>query len=303
MAQLIQRLLAGVILSAVVTGGTAAYVEAQPGGVYATQFPGLAAFAEQLPDDTHFYRAVTRVSYNTVMGMADGEPAESEALSESVGVQAYDGSGNLVGSFSPGAEAPTYSIHEYDENGNRVHSVRYHDGEPMLEIFLVYDADGREISRETWISGALSSTVAFVYTPQPDGTTLLEATSCDETGEVEIAEVDRQTLDSKGRVVAAETYLNGSVELWMQAAYEYDDRDRLTRSVVTSSDGIPDGNIFIYTDAPDGSYTCTAEFTDDGVLTSRTEQQFDALGVCIHQAEYSPDGELAYEMLAEPLDM
>ena len=96
MAKLIQRLLAGVLASAAITGGTAAYVEAQPGGVYATQLPGLAAFAEQLPDDTHFYRAVTRVSYNTVMGMADGEPAESEALSESVGVQAYDGSGNLV---------------------------------------------------------------------------------------------------------------------------------------------------------------------------------------------------------------
>ena len=50
MAKLIQRLLAGVLASAAITGGTAAYVEAQPGGVYYARLPGLEAFAEKVPE-------------------------------------------------------------------------------------------------------------------------------------------------------------------------------------------------------------------------------------------------------------
>ena len=45
MAKLIQRLLAGVLASAAITGGTAAYVEAQTGGGYHARLPGRAAFA------------------------------------------------------------------------------------------------------------------------------------------------------------------------------------------------------------------------------------------------------------------
>lgn len=303
MKNIAQRLLACVLMSAVITGGTMAYVEAQPGSAYTVQLPGLTAFAKRVPDAVRFDCIVTRVSNHEIAEITGEEPPEGEDWSESVDVQAYDEKGNPVGFFYSGVEAPHYSIHEYDENGNRVHSVSYRGGEQLLEIFAVYDTDGREASRETWTNGELSSTIEFIYTAQPDGTILREATSYDETGEVEIVEEDWQTLDSRGRVVATEIYLNGSDELWMQAAYEYDSKNRMTRSVVTSSDGIPDENYFTYIDAPDGSYTCTAEFYDDGTLVSRAEQQYDARGICIHQVEYNAAGEMTYEMTAQTLDM
>ena len=54
MVQLMQRLLAGVLASAAVTGGTMAYTASQPiDGASIFELDDLAA---QLPRDTRFYR-------------------------------------------------------------------------------------------------------------------------------------------------------------------------------------------------------------------------------------------------------
>ena len=60
---------------------------------------------------------------------------------------------------------------------------------------------------------------------------------------------------------------------------------------------------YSYTDAPDGSYLCRYESYENGNLDSSTEQQFDALGACIYQAEYNRVGEMIYEMTAQTMDI
>ena len=42
---------------------------------------------------------------------------------------------------------------------------------------------------------------------------------------------------------------------------------------------------------------------ENGVLGIRTEQQCDALGVPVYQAEYDAAGNLLLKMTAEPLDL
>lgn len=77
----------------------------------------------------------------------------------------------------------------------------------------------------------------------------------------------------------------------------------MTRSVVESADGTVTENIWTYADAADGSYTCRFESYENGVLRGRTEQQCDALGVPVYQAEYDAAGNLLLKMTAEPLDL
>ena len=72
MAKLFQRLLAGVLASAAITGGTAAYVEAQPGGVYHARLPGLEAFAEKVPDAVRFDLMISRVNGSATAESAGG---------------------------------------------------------------------------------------------------------------------------------------------------------------------------------------------------------------------------------------
>ena len=72
MAKLIQRLLAGVLASAAITGGTAAYVEAQPGGVYHARLPGLEAFAEKVPEAVRFDLMISRVNESSLAESAGG---------------------------------------------------------------------------------------------------------------------------------------------------------------------------------------------------------------------------------------
>ena len=73
MAKLFQRLLAGVLASAAITGGTAAYVEAQPGGVYHARLPGLEAFAEKVPGAVRFDLMIARVNESALAESAGGE--------------------------------------------------------------------------------------------------------------------------------------------------------------------------------------------------------------------------------------
>lgn len=106
-------------------------------------------------------------------------------MAEYLQVLAYDAAGNLVGNFFPDAEEPNYSIVEFDENGNKVHSAVYMGEELLTESVWTYDADDRETSWEIWIDGALSSAETYAYTPQPDGTLLCSITTrWPQTGQV-----------------------------------------------------------------------------------------------------------------------
>lgn len=107
-------------------------------------------------------------------------------------------------------------------------------------------------------------------------------------------------LDNKNRIIHKELSLGGSVTT---ADYAYDEQDRLTHSVVESADETMTENIWTYSDAADGSYTCRFESYENGVLRGRTEQQCDALGVPVYQAEYDAAGNLLLKMTAETIDV
>ena len=69
----------------------------------------------------------------------------------------------------------------------------------------------------------------------------------------EVLSTQSRVLDSKNRMIHAELSLGNDATV---ADYTYDEQDRLTRSVVKSGDGDITENIWTYTDAADGSYTC-----------------------------------------------
>lgn len=294
MAKLIQRLLAGVLASAAITGGTAAYVEAQPGGIYHARLPGLEAFAEKVPDAVRFDLMIARGNGSALAESAGGALPGRGEWAEYLQVLAYDAAGNLVGNFFPDAEEPNYSIVEFDENGNRVHSAVYMGEELLTESAWAYDADGRKASEQMWIDGALSSAETYAYTPQPDGTLLCSITTrWPQTGQVTESSY---LTNSTGQFLMSEE--DGTRITWI-----YDHRGRPTSHVVSRDNQTQLHQNYSYTDAPDGSYLCRYESYENGNLDSRTEQQFDALGACIYQAEYNRVGEMIYEMTAQTMDI
>ena len=50
------------------------------------------------------------------------------------------------------------------------------------------------------------------------------------------------------------------------------------------------------------TYTCTVELYDNGELLSRTEQEYDAWGILMHEEERNPDGELLREVTVHTLE-
>ena len=294
MAKLFQRLLAGVLASAAITGGTAAYVEAQPGGVYHARLPGLEAFAEKVPDAVRFDLMIARGNGSALAESAGGALPGRGEWAEYLQVLAYDAAGNLVGNFFPDAEEPNYSIVEFDENGNRVHSAVYMGEELLTESVWTYDANGRETSEQMWIDGALSSAETYTYTPQTDGTLLCSITTrWPQTGQVTESSY---LTNSTGQFLMSEE--DGTRITWI-----YDHRGRPTSHVVSRDNQTQLHQNYSYTDAPDGSYLCRYESYENGNLDSRTEQRFDALGACIYQAEYNRVGEMIYEMTAQTMDI
>ena len=294
MAKLFQRLLAGVLASAAITGGTAAYVEAQPGGVYHARLPGLEAFAEKVPAAVRFDLMTARVNEPALAESAGGALPGRGEWAEDLQVLAYDAAGNLVGNFFPDAEDPNYSIVEFDENGNKVHSAVYMGEELLTESAWAYDANDRETSWKVWIDGALSSAETYAYTPQPDGTLLCSITTrWPQTGQVTESSY---LTNSTGQFLMSEE--DGTRITWI-----YDHRGRPTSHLVSKDNRTQLHQNYSYTDAPDGSYLCRYESYENGNLDSRTEQRFDALGACIYQAEYNRVGEMIYETTAQTMDI
>ena len=192
------------------------------------------------------------------------------------------------------------SLYEYDAQGNNLGGTIHIDHALQSDIryTYTYDEQGRELSKTTLDHGEPSGSAEVTYTPQADGTTLAEVVEYRADGEV--LSTQNRVLDSKNRMIHAELSLGNDATV---ADYTYDEQDRLTRSVVKSGDGDITENIWTYTDAADGSYTCRYENYENGALQSRTEQQCDALGVPVYQAEYDAVGNLLLKMTAEPLDL
>ena len=299
MAQLIRRLLAGVLASAAVTDGTMAYTASQPiDGAYIFDLDDLAA---QLPRDTRFYRQTTWLNWDgTFSAIGEAAPEGFSGQSETVSFDAYDAQGNRIASLSEPDGRLMVGLYEYDAQGNYLGGTVHLDHELMSEVRYSYtfDEQGRELSQTSLYEGELRSTSETSYIPQADGTTRAELVSFDEKGSERSTETN--VLDNKNRIIHKELSLGGSVTT---ADYAYDEQDRMTRSVVESADGTVTENIWTYADAADGSYTCRYESYENGVLRSRTEQQCDALGVPVYQAEYDAAGNLLLEMTAEPLDL
>ena len=295
MAQLMQRLLACVLMSAAVTGGTMAYTASQP--IDGASIFDLDDLAAQMPADTRYYRSTSRLDWDSAYAqMGKPAPEELSGQSETVSFDAYDAQGNWIASLSEPDGRLMVGLYEYDAQGNYLGGTVHLDHELMSEVRYSYtfDEQGRELSQTSLYEGELLSTSETSYIPQADGTTCAELVSFDEKGSERSTETN--VLDNKNRIIHKELSLGGSVTT---ADYAYDEQDRLTRSVVESTDGTVTENIWNYTDAADGSYTCRYESYENDVLQGWTEQQADAFGVCVHQAEYNGTGQMIYETTAE----
>ena len=299
MVQLMQRLLAGVLASAAVTGGTMAYTASQPiDGESIFELDDLAA---QLPRDTRFYRQTSWLNWDgTFSAIGETAPEGFSGQSETVSFDAYDAQGNRIASLSEPDGRLMVGLYEYDAQGNYLGGTVHLDHELQSEVRYSYtfDGQGRVLSQTSLYEGELLSTSETSYIPQADGTTRAELVSFDEKGSERSTETN--VLDNENRIIHKELSLGGGVSI---ADYAYDEQDRLTRSVVESADGTVTENIWTYADAADGSYTCRFESYENGALRSRTEQQCDALGVPVYQAEYDAVGNLLLKMTAEPLDL
>ena len=290
-----QRLLAGVLASAAVTGGTMAYTASQPiDGASIFELDDLAA---QLPRDTRFYRQTSWLNWDgTFSAIGETAPEGFSGQSETVSFDAYDAQGNRIASLSEPDGRLMVGLYEYDAQGNYLGGTVHLDHELQSDVRYSYtfDEQGRVLSQTSLYEGELLSTSETNYIPQADGTTRAELVSFDEKGSERSTETN--VLDNENRIIHKELSLGGGVSI---ADYAYDEQDRMTRSVVESADGTVTENIWNYTDAADGSYTCRYESYENDVLQGWTEQQADAFGVCVHQAEYNGTGQMIYETTAE----
>ena len=80
MAQLMQRLLACVLMSAAVTGGTMTYTASQP--IDGASIFDLYDLAAQLPADTRYYRSTSRLDWDSAYAQM-GKPAPEELSGQS----------------------------------------------------------------------------------------------------------------------------------------------------------------------------------------------------------------------------
>lgn len=292
----IKRLLTGVIMAAVITGATAAYqAAAQP--LDGTQIATLDDLRAALPQDTQYYRETTRLNQEVLREITGGAlPGDDgKDWSETVTYAAYDPSGRVIAIFADTGSGTTLTLNQYDGAGNRVHGAMYQDGALSTEVETVFDEEGRETSSETRIGYETSTRSERTYDPQPDGTTRAAVTVYDEDDAV--IEQDTHNLDDKNRVIHSEISFQGYSAV---AEYAYDDQDRLIHSVV-ERDGERRETAWQYTDSADGT-ACSYAYYQNGVLQNRYEQRFDALGVCVYQAEYTAEGVLASETICEVVE-
>ena len=296
MTKMVQRVLIGIVMAVIATGATAAYqANAQP--IDGTQITTLDDLRAALPRDTQYYRETTRLNQEVLREITGGglPGDDGKDWSETVTYAAYAPSGRVIAIFADTGSNTTLTLNKYDGAGNRVHGAMYLDGALSTEVETVFDEEGREISSETRSGDGTSTRSERTYEVQPDGTTRATVTVYDEDDAV--IEQDTHILDNKNRVIHSEISFNGYSTV---ADYSYDDKDRLIHSIVDDADGEKRETAWQYTDSADGT-ACSYVYYQNGVLQNRYEQQFDALGVCVYQAEYTADGVLASETICEAL--
>lgn len=292
----IKRLLTGVVMAAVITGATAAFQEAvQP--IDGTQIATLDDLKAALPRDTRYYQETMRLNQVVLREMTGGAlPGDDgKDWSESVSYEAYDPEGRRIALLATADGSVILGLYDYDQVSNCVRGRSYRNQEMSFDTVSTYDEQGRVIERTILIQGESNEKTTTVYEPLPDGTTRAVATTYDADGSV--MEEDTHILDDKNRVIHSEINFGSYMAV---ADYAYDDKDRLVHSLV-DRDGERRETTFQYIDSADGtasSYT----YYQNGVLQSRFEQRFDALGVCVYQAEYTAEGVLTSETIREPIE-
>ena len=292
----IKRLLTGVVMAAVITGATAAFQKAvQP--IDGTQVATLDDLKAALPRDTRYYQETMRLNQVVLREMTGGAlPGDDgKDWSESVSYEAYDPEGRRIALLATADGSVILGLYDYDQVSNCVRGRSYRNQEMSFDTVSTYDEQGRVIERTILIQGESNEKTTTVYEPLPDGTTRAVATTYDADGSV--MEEDTHILDDKNRVIHSEINFGSYMAV---ADYAYDDKDRLVHSLV-DRDGERRETTFQYIDSADGtasSYT----YYQNGVLQSRFEQRFDALGVCVYQAEYTAEGVLTSETIREPIE-
>ena len=293
----IKRLLTGVVMAAVITGATAAFQEAaQP--IDGTQITTLDDLRAALPRDTQYYQQTMRINQIVLREMTGGAlPGDDgKDWSESVSDEAYDPEGRRIALLATADGSVILGLYDYDQVSNCVRGRSYRNQEMSFDPVSTYDEQGRVIERTILNQGESNEKTTTVYEPLPDGTTRAVATTYDADGSV--MEEDTHILDSQNRVIHSEIPLGVGMTI---ADYTYDDQDRLIHSLVDYGDGRTSENTFQYTDSANGT-TGSYAYYQNGVLQSRFEQRFDALGVCVYQAEYTAEGVLTSETIREPIE-
>lgn len=286
-------MLAGILASAAIVGGggvTVAETPSPPGSVDPQNPPGLAEFIEKVPDAARIDCAVIQ----NRTGDEDGLVPDGPYWNESFSLAAYDADGNLVGMTSGRADMPassmTTSLYAYDAAENCTRGSVYVGDKLTLETVQTYDGQGREDSYVSYQDGVLDEKVKYTYTPQADGTLLCTRVTRDADGKVT---EESYVTDSAGRPLHTEMQLTNKT---ITTDFTYDEKGRVTLVVYDYGAAVPSETRCTYVDAADGSYTCLTERYDNGKLLSRTEQEYDAWGILMHEEECSPDGELLREV-------
>ena len=295
MLQMIQHMIAGILASATIIGGggvTVTEIVTPPGSVDPQNPPGLAEFIEKVPD-------AARIDCTVIQNRTGGEDGlvpDGPYWSEYFDLRAYDADGNQIG-WMPGSGAfPDITLYEYDADGNRTRVTEYRGDEVISESVYTYDAQGRTASYASYQDGELEYTDEHTYTPQADGTLLCTVTTLRADG---TTSENSYVPDAAGNPLHTELQL---ADKTITTDITYDEKGRATLVVYDYGTAVPSETRYTYTDAADGSYTCTVELYDNGELLSRTEQKYDAFGILMHEEERNPDGELLREVTVHTLE-
>ena len=295
MLQMIQHMIAGILASATIIGGggvTVTEIVTPPGSVDPQNPPGLAEFIEKVPD-------AARIDCTVIQNRTGGEDGlvpDGPYWSEYFDLRAYDADGNQIG-WMPGSGAfPDIMLYEYDADGNRTRVTEYRGDEVISESVYTYDAQGRTASYASYQDGELEYTDEHTYTPQADGTLLCTVTTLRADG---TTSENSYVTDAAGNPLHTELQL---ADKTITTDITYDEKGRATLVVYDYGTAVPSETRYTYTDAADGSYTCTVELYDNGELLSRTEQKYDAFGILMHEEERNPDGELLREVTVHTLE-
>lgn len=292
MVQMIQHFLAGLLASVTIVGGGATVTEipSPPGSIDPENPPGLAEFVERVPDAARI--DCTIIQNRT--GGADSLVPDGPDWNESFGLSAYDADGRLLGTATGSANIPasamSITLYAYDAASNSTRSSEYIGDQLILETVQTQDAHGRDATYASYQNGVLDETVEYTYTPQTDGTLLCTRVTHKADG---TTSESSYITDQNGNPLHTENQVGNKT---ITTDITYDEKGRTTLVVYDYGATVPSETHYTYTDAADGSYTCTVELYDNGALLSRNQKQYDAWGICISGEERSPEGELLRKM-------